>query len=174
MPVYIWKGTTRKGEIKKGEMEAADELAVRALLRRQGFKSVDLSKKPKDLEEYIPFLAARVKEKNVVVFCRIFSTMINAGLPLIQCLDLLSQQEDNKMFAKIIREIKEDIEGGTSLTDALKKYPKIFDELFVNLIAAGEAGGVLDVVLERLSNYMEKSMKLKSKVKGATIYPITV
>ena len=174
MPVYIWVGTTRKDEVKRGEIEAADELAVRALLRRQGFKSLTVKKKPKDLLEYLPFLQGGVKEKSVVVFCRVFSTMINAGLPLIQCLDLLSQQESNKFFAKIIRQIKEDIEGGTSLTDALKKYPKIFDELFVNLIAAGEAGGVLDVVLERLSNYMEKAMNLKRKVKGAMTYPIVV
>ncbi len=174
MPVYIWEGTTRKDEVKKGEMEAVDELAVRGLLRRQGFKSIEIRKKPKDLAEYLPFLAGRVKEKNIVVFCRIFSTMINAGLPLIQCLDLLAQQEDNKNFAKIIRVIKEDIEGGTSLTDALKKYPRIFDDLFVNLIAAGEAGGILDVVLARLSTYLEKAMKLKSRVKGAMTYPIAV
>jgi type IV pilus assembly protein PilC len=100
--------------------------------------------------------------------------MINAGLPLIQCLDILAQQEQNKAFAKIIRSIKEDIEGGTSLTDALKKYPTIFDDLFVNLIAAGEAGGILDVILGRLSNYMEKAMKLKSRVKGAMTYPAAV
>ena len=100
--------------------------------------------------------------------------MINAGLPLIQCLDLLSQQEQDKSFSKIIRSIKEDIEGGTSLTNTLKKYPKIFDELFVNLIAAGEAGGILDVILERLSNYMEKAMKLKARVKGAMTYPVAV
>jgi len=100
--------------------------------------------------------------------------MINAGLPLIQCLDLLAQQEQNKAFSKIIRSIKEDIEGGTSLTNALKKYPQIFDELFVNLIAAGEAGGILDVILERLSNYMEKAMKLKARVKGAMTYPVAV
>lgn len=174
MPVYLWEGVTRKDELKKGEIEAADELAVRTFLRRQGFKSLEIKKKTKDLAEYLPFLAGKVKEKNVVVFCRVFSTMISAGLPLIQCLDLLAQQESNKAFAKIIREIKEDIEGGTSLTDALKKYPKVFDELFTNLIAAGEAGGVLDVVLERLSNYMEKAMKLKSRVKGAMVYPASI
>ena len=174
MPVFLWEGTTKKNEVKKGEMEAADELAVRTLLRRQGFKSIDVRKKPKDLAEYIPFLAGRVKEKDVVVFCRIFSTMINAGMPLIQCLDLLGQQEQNKAFAKIIRSVKEDIEGGTSLTDALKKYPKVFDGLFVNLIAAGEAGGILDVVLGRLSNYLEKAMKLKAKVKSAMTYPLAV
>ncbi len=174
MPVFLWEGTTRKDEVKKGEMEAVDELIVRGLLRRQGFKAIEVRKKPKDLLEYLPFLQGKIKEKNVVVFCRIFSTMINAGLPLIQCLDLLSQQEENKVFAKIIRSIKEDIEGGTSLTDALKKYPKVFDDLFVNLIAAGEAGGMLDIILGRLSNYMEKAMKLKAKVKSAMTYPIAV
>lgn len=155
-------------------MEAVDEITVRSLLRRQGFKSIEVKKKPKDLLEYFPFMQGKIKEKSVVVFCRIFSTMINAGLPLIQCLDLLAQQEQNKAFSKIIRSIKEDIEGGTSLTNALKKYPQIFDELFVNLIAAGEAGGILDVILERLSNYMEKAMKLKARVKGAMTYPAAV
>jgi len=174
MPIFLWEGTTKKNEVKKGEMEAADELAVRTLLRRQGFKSVDVRTKPKDLEEYLPFLAGGVKEKDVVVFCRIFATMISAGLPLIQCLDLLAQQEANKTFAKILRKVKEDIEGGTSLTDALKKYPKVFDDLFTNLIAAGEAGGILDLVLGRLSNYLEKAMKLKAQVKSAMTYPIAV
>ena len=174
MPIFLWEGVTKKNEVKKGEIEAADEVAVRGLLRRQGFKSIEVKKKPKDIMEYLPFLKGKIKEKNVVVFCRIFSTMINAGLPLIQCLDLLAQQEQDKSFSKIIRSIKEDIEGGTSLTNALKKYPKVFDELFVNLIAAGEAGGILDVILERLSNYMEKAMKLKARVKGAMTYPVAV
>lgn len=174
MPVFLWEGTTKKDEARKGEMEAADELAVRTLLRRQGFKSIEVRKKPKDLAEYVPFLAGRIKEKEIVVFCRIFSTMINAGLPLIQCLDLLAQQEQNKAFSKIIRSVKEDIEGGTSLTDAIRKYPKVFDELFVNLIAAGEAGGILDIILGRLSSYLEKAMKLKQKVKGAMTYPAAV
>lgn len=174
MPVFIWEGTTRKNEVKKGEMEAADELAVRGLLRRQGFKSITIKTKPKDLEEYLPFLKGKVKEKDVVVFCRIFSTMINAGLPLIQCLDLLAQQEQNKSFKEIIKTIKSDVESGASLTEALKKHPAVFDDLFVNLVAAGEAGGILDVILGRLSSYMEKAMKLKSQVKGAMTYPAAV
>ncbi len=174
MPVFVWEGVTRKDEIKKGEIEAVDEITARGLLRRQGFKSVEVKLKPKDLMEYLPFLKPKIKEKNIVVFCRIFSTMINAGLPLIQCLDLLSQQEENKTFAKIIKTIKEDIEGGTSLTNALKKYPDIFDELFVNLIAAGEAGGILDIILNRLSAYLEKAMKLKARVKSAMTYPTAV
>ncbi len=174
MAVFIWEAATKRGEIKKGEMDATDETVVRGLLRRQGFKSITVKQKPKDLLEYLPFLKEKVKEKNIVVFARIFSTMINAGLPLIQCLDLLAQQEENKTFAKIIMSVKEDIEGGSTLQDALKKYPAIFDELFVNLVAAGESGGILDVILIRLSNYMEKSMKLKSKVKGSLVYPVIV
>ncbi|HAR50125.1 MAG TPA: pilus assembly protein PilC, partial [Smithella sp.] len=120
MPIFIWEGTTKKNEVKKGEMDAIDEITVRGILRRQGFKSIEVKLKPKDISEYLPFLKGKINEKNVVVFCRVFSTMINAGLPLIQCLDLLAQQEQNKNFAKIIRSIKEDIEGGTSLTNALK------------------------------------------------------
>jgi type IV pilus assembly protein PilC len=174
MPIFLWEAQTKRGEAKKGELDAADEAAVRGQLRRQGYKSINVKKKPKDLMEYLPFMQQKVKEKDVVVFARIFATMINAGLPLIQCLDLLEKQEQNKTFSKVIGSIREDIEGGSTLTDALKKFPKVFDELFVNLIAAGESGGILDVILQRLSGYMEKSMKLKSKVKGAMTYPISV
>ena len=174
MPIYLWEARTKKGELKKGESEAADESAVRAQLRRQGFRPGRIKKKPKDLLESIPFFQPKVKEKDVVVFCRQFSTMIDAGLPLIQCLEILGSQEPNKTFAKIIISIKTDIEGGATLTDALRKYPKVFDDLFVNLTAAGEAGGILDIVLSRLSAYMEKAMKLKSKVKGAMTYPASV
>ncbi len=174
MPVFSWEAQTRKGETKKGELDASDEPTVRGMLRRQGFKSITVKRKPKDLAEYLPFLQQKVSEKDVVVFARIFATMINAGLPLIQCLDLLGKQEQNKTFAKVIGQIKEDIEGGSTLTDALKKHPKVFDELFVNLVAAGESGGILDVILNRLSGYMEKAMKLKGKVKGAMTYPISV
>jgi len=174
MTELLWEATTRRGEFKKGEMKVADEDALRRLLRRQGFKSITVKKKPKDLIEYLPFLKQKVKEKQIVVFARIFSTMINSGLPLIQCLDLLAQQETNKTFAKVISATKDDIEGGASLTDALRKHPHVFDELFVNLIAAGESGGILDVILGRLSTYMEKAMKLKRKVKGALTYPISV
>jgi type IV pilus assembly protein PilC len=174
MAVFIWEATTRKGEVKKGELDVTDENALRGMLRRQGFKSITVKKKPKDLSEYLPFLKGKVKEKDIVVFSRIFSTMINAGLPLIQCLELLAQQEQNKVFKKIITKIKEDIEGGSTLCDALKKYPEVFDDLFVNLVAAGESGGILDVILNRLSGYMEKAAKLKSKVKGAMTYPVSV
>jgi type IV pilus assembly protein PilC len=174
MPVFVWKAQTKKGETKRGEVDAGDEATVKAQLRRQGYKSITVGAKPKDLMEYLPFLQQKVSEKDVVVFARIFATMINAGLPLIQCLDLLGKQEQNKTFAKVIGSIKDDIEGGSTLTDALKKFPKVFDDLFVNLVAAGESGGILDVILQRLSGYMEKAMKLKSKVKGAMTYPISV
>jgi type IV pilus assembly protein PilC len=174
MPVFLWQAKTKKGETKKGEMEAADEATVRGRLRRQGYKVDKIKQKPKDLFENIAFFQPKVTEKDVVVFSRIFATMINAGLPLMQCLDILAGQEQNKTFAKIIKGLKEDIEAGSTLTDALKKYPKIFDDLFVNLVAAGESGGILDTILQRLSNYMEKAMKLKSKVKGAMTYPLSV
>ena len=174
MPTFIWSAENKKGETRKGEMDAADEATARAQLRRQGYKSIGVKKKPKDLLEYLPFLQQKVSEKDVVVFARIFATMINAGLPLIQCLELLEKQEQNKTFAKVIGAIREDIQGGSTLTDALRKYPAIFDDLFVNLVAAGESGGILDVILQRLSGYMEKAMKLKSKVKGAMTYPASV
>ena len=174
MPIFVWKEENKKGEAKKGELEAADEAAVKGQLRRQGYKNIKVNTKPKDLFENVAFLQQKVTEKDVVVFCRIFATMINAGLPLIQCLDLLGKQEQNKTFAKVIGTLKSDIEGGSTLTDALRKYPDIFDDLFVNLVAAGESGGILDVILQRLSGYMEKAMKLKSKVKGAMTYPASV
>ena len=174
MPIFLWEAETKKSESKKGEIDAADDAAARSQLRRQGYKSITVEKKPKDLFASIAFFQQKVTEKDVVVFCRIFATMINAGLPLIQCLDLLGRQEQNKTFAKVIGGMKADIEGGSTLTDALRKYPEIFDNLFVNLVAAGESGGILDVILQRLSGYMEKAMKLKGKVKGAMTYPLIV
>jgi type IV pilus assembly protein PilC len=170
MAVYVWAAQGRAGEMKKGETEAINEAAVRTQLRRQGLKPTRVKEKPKDLLEMIP-LKGRVKSKDVVIFSRQFSTMISAGLPLIQCLDILATQEQNKAFAKVIRTIKEDIEGGSTLSDALRKHPKVFDDLFINMIAAGEAGGILDTILNRLAVYLEKSMKLKRKVKGAMTYP---
>jgi len=174
MPVFLWEGVNRKNEHKKGELDGADEAALRNQLRRMGYRDIKVKTKPKDLLEYLPFLQPGIKDENVVVFARIFSTMISAGLPLIQCLNLLAEQETNKSFAKIIYTIKEDIEGGSTLYDALKKDPKVFDDLFVSLVAAGESGGILDVVLQRLSLYMEKALNLKRKVKSAMTYPIAV
>ncbi|MCX5852496.1 MAG: type II secretion system F family protein [Deltaproteobacteria bacterium] len=172
MPVYLWEGVNRKNEQKKGELEAADDSAVRIMLRRQGIKITAVKKKPEDLMEKFPLFKQKVKEKEVVIFSRQFATMINAGLPILQCLDILSAEEPNKVFKKIITGLKDDIEGGSSLTDALKKHPEVFNELFINLVAAGEAGGILDIILNRLSAYMEKAMKLKGKVKSAMTYPL--
>lgn len=174
MATYRWEARTLKGKLMKGEMEAADETVIRTQLRRRGLKSIEVKKKPEDILANIPFFKQKVKEKEIVIFARQFSTMINAGLPIVQCLEMLGAQEKNKAFAKVIMSIKEDIEAGSTLSEAMKKHPQVFDELFTNLIAAGEAGGILDKILARLSTYMEKAAKLKSKVKGAMTYPVSV
>ena len=174
MPIYLWQGQDRKGIIHKGELEAADQDAAQAQLRRMQIKPTKIKKKPKDLFENVSFLQPKVRRVDVVVFARQFATMINAGLPLIQCLDILYSQQENKTFKKMLKEIKESVEGGATLADALKKYPDVFDDLFVNMVAAGETGGILDTILNRLSAYMEKAEKLKKQVKSAMTYPIIV
>ena len=174
MPVFIWQGEDRKGTAQKGEIEAPNESAVRAQLGRMQIKPTKIKTKPKDLFENVSFLQPKVQTADVVVFARQFSTMIDAGLPLIQSLEILYSQQENKTFKKTLKEIKESVEQGATLADALGKYPKIFDELFVNMVAAGEVGGILDTILDRLSGYMEKAMKLKKQVKGAMTYPIIV
>ncbi|MGD9188650.1 MAG: type II secretion system F family protein [Desulfobacteraceae bacterium] len=171
MPVYLWEGKNRNNQIQKGELEAPSEDAVRSQLNRLRVVPSKIKKKPKDLFENVAFLQQKVKEKDVIVFCRQFSTMIDAGLPIIQCLDILQAQQENPTFKKMLKTIKDSVESGVTLADSLKKYPKHFDSLFVNMIAAGEAGGILDVILKRLSGYMEKAAKLKGKVKGAMVYP---
>jgi type IV pilus assembly protein PilC len=169
--VYLWEGKNRNNQIQKGELEAPSEDAVRAQLNRLRIAPNKIKKKPKDIFENVAFLQPKVKEKDIIVFCRQFSTMIDAGLPIIQCLDILQSQQENATFKKMLKTIKDSVESGVTLADSLKKYPKHFDNLFVNMIAAGEAGGILDVILKRLSGYMEKAAKLKSKVKGAMVYP---
>ena len=171
MPIYVWEGKNRKEETQKGEMEAPSPEAVKDQLRRLNVTPIKIKKKPKDLFENVAFLQPKVKEKDVIIFARQFSTMIDAGLPIIQCMNILYAQQDNKTFQKMLKEIKESVESGATLAESLKKYPKIFDDLFVNMIAAGEAGGILDVILKRLAGYMEKAAKLKRQVKGAMIYP---
>ena len=172
MPVYQWVGKNRKDEVQKGEVEAVSEEAVKAQLTRQRITPTKVKKKPKDLFENVSFLQPKVKERDVILFARQFSTMIDAGLPIIQCLDILYSQQGNATFKKMLKEIKESVEGGATLAEALKKFPKQFDNLFVNMIAAGEAGGILDGILRRLAAYMEKAAKLKAQVKGAMTYPI--
>jgi type IV pilus assembly protein PilC len=172
MPVYQWVGTNRKNETRKGQMEASNEAIVRSNLMRLKITPSKIKKKPKDLFENVSWLQPRVKEKDIILFARQFSTMIDAGLPIIQCLEILFTQQDNKTFKRMIKEIKEKVEGGATLAEALKRFPKQFDDLFVNMIAAGEAGGILDAILRRLAAYMEKAAKLKAQVKGAMTYPI--
>lgn len=172
MPVFIWEGKNRKNQKRKGEMEAPNEAAVRTRLAQQKITPLKVKLKPKDILENIAFLQPKVSQDDVIIFSRQFSTMIDAGLPIVQCLDILGTQQENPTFRKIIKEIKAGVEGGETLADVLKKYPNLFDDLFVNMVAAGEAGGILDVILRRLSAYMEKMSKLKKKVKGAMTYPL--
>jgi len=172
MPVFLWAGKNKKGDIQKGEMEASTQAAVLANLKRMKIEPTKIKKKPKDLFENVAFLQPKVKTRDIILFARQFSTMIDAGLPIIQCLDILYAQQENATFKKMLRSIKDDVESGSTLAEALKKFPNEFDDLFVNMIAAGEAGGILDTILRRLSAYMEKAARLKSKVKGAMTYPI--
>jgi type IV pilus assembly protein PilC len=172
MPVYLWVGKNRKGEVQKGEMDAGGEDAVRSHLTRLKITPTRIKKKPKDLFENVSFLQPSVKQKDVILFCRQFSTMIDAGLPIIQCLDILHSQQENATFKKMLKKIKDSVESGSTLAEALKAYPNHFDDLFVNMIHAGETGGILDTILRRLSTYMEKAAKLKAKVKGAMTYPV--
>ncbi len=153
-------------------MEAETSDQIKQSLQRRKITPTLVRKKPKDLFENVKFLQPRVKETDVIIFARQFSTMIDAGLPLLQCLDILQSQQDNPTFKKNLKKIKESVESGETFADALKKFPKIFNELFINMVAAGEAGGILDVILNRLSAYMEKMAKLKRQVKGAMTYPI--
>ena len=174
MPVYQWTGINRANVKVKGEMDAPNPEAVSQSLRRQRIEPKKIKKKPKDLFENVSMFQPKVTEKDIVLFTRQFATMIDAGLPLVQCLEILSDQADNKTFKTVLQAIKTDVEGGATFADALKKHPKIFDNLFVNLVAAGEVGGILDTILNRLAVYIEKSMKLKKKVKGALVYPLVV
>jgi type IV pilus assembly protein PilC len=170
---YVWVGNDKKGTKQKGEIEAENLDIARQMLARQGISIQKLKPKPKDLVEYLPF-GGGIKEKDLVVFVRQFATMIDAGLPLIQCMDILQDQQENIAFKKVIRQLKKDVEEGSTFSDALKKHPKVFDYLFVNLVAAGEAGGILDVILNRLATYIEKAASLKRKVKSAMTYPVIV
>ena len=172
LTVFKWKGKNSKGRKVKGEIEAQTPEQVKQNLIRRKITCVKIKKKPKDLFENIGFLQPKVKEKDIIIFSRQFSTMIDAGLPLIQCLDILQSQQKNSTFKKNLKTIKESVESGETFADALKKFPKVFNELFINMVAAGEASGILDVILQRLSSYMEKMAKLKSQVKGAMTYPI--
>ncbi|HUT70598.1 MAG TPA: type II secretion system F family protein [Desulfatiglandales bacterium] len=174
MPTYIWAGRTKKGRVIKGQLDAVDERIARIQLKRRNIDVAKLKQKPKDIFGKVSFLQPRVTAKDIVVFTRQFSTMIDAGLPLVQGLNMLAEQSQNKTFKHILTQVTRSVEGGSTLADALGKHPKVFDSLFVNLVAAGEVGGILDTILQRLAAYIEKSEKLKSQIKGALTYPAVV
>jgi len=172
MAVFQWSGKTPRGIIETGEITATTREEVIAILGKRKIIPTFVGEKPKRARIFR--LKEKVKDKDIVVFTRQFSTMINAGLPLVQALEILSTQVENKTFGRIIGQIRTDVESGLTYADALKKHPRIFSELYVNMVAAGEAGGVLDTILNRLAAYIEKAMKLKKKVKGAMVYPAVV
>jgi type IV pilus assembly protein PilC len=170
--VFQWSGKTSKGVVESGEISAATREEVIAQLRKRKIIPTVVTEKPKKVSKFS--FGGKVKDKDIVVFTRQFSTMIDAGLPLVQTLEILSAQVENKGFGKILAQIKTDVESGSTYADALKKHPKVFSELYANMVAAGEAGGILDTILNRLAAYIEKSMSLKKKVKGAMVYPLVV
>jgi type IV pilus assembly protein PilC len=173
MPVFAWEGRTRQGQVKKGVIEAASEAAAMMQLRTQAI--VPTSVRPKSGKSLsFDFLKKGVSTRDLVVFTRQFATMIDAGLPLVQCLDIQSEQQQNKSFGETLAKVKNDVEQGSTFAESLGKHPRVFDELYVNLVTAGEIGGVLDTILNRLSAYLEKADQLKRKVKSAMVYPITV
>src|SRR5215470_501652 len=172
MPAYVWKGKTRDGKVVSGERVADSKDAVMALLRRDQILVSSVKEKGKELA--LPKFGGGVPAKDLAIFVRQFSVMIDAGLPLVQCLEILGTQQENKTFAKILQQTRMDVEGGASLADAMRKHPKAFDELFVNMIAAGEAGGILDTILKRLATYIEKAVKLKNQVQSAMVYPVAI
>ncbi len=172
MPIYIWKGVNSYGEKRKGTHEAASEAAVRSYLKKIRITPSSVKEKPKDLLEGIAMFQPKVTGKDVVIFTRQLSTMIDAGLPLVQSLEILGDQQENPTFKKILRQVRADVESGTTFADSLKKHQDVFDNLYCNMVEAGEIGGILDTILSRLAMFMEKSMLLKKKVKGALTYPM--
>jgi type IV pilus assembly protein PilC len=173
LPVWVWEGRTKSGEVKKGEVEASDEASVQQRLRAMALTNVKIKKKPIQISLKFPGFGG-IGQKDIVIFTRQFATMIDAGLPLVQCLDILSSQLDNMKFREVLVKVKTKVESGSTLADALGDHPKVFDTLYVQLVAAGEIGGILDTILNRLAQYIEKNEKLKSKVKGAMVYPSVV
>jgi type IV pilus assembly protein PilC len=178
MAVFRWQGVSGRGEMLAGEMEAPTRDAVLVRLRSQRIQPIPAKIKERgkgfDRELTIPVFGDSVSTRDVVIFTRQLATMIDAGLPIVQCLDVLATQSPNKKLRTAVRQIKEEVEAGSTFTDALRKHPKLFDDLFTSMVAAGEVGGILDTILHRLAGYMEKAMKLRAKIKGAMIYPATI
>jgi len=171
MPTFEWKGRSRAGDTA-GVLVADTKDAVVATLRRQQIVVTAVKEKGKELA--FPKFGGKVPPQLIAIFTRQFSVMIDAGLPLVQCLEILGSQQENKVFKRALIQIRQDVESGSNLADAMRKHPKIFNDLFTNMVAAGEAGGILDTILQRLSTYIEKAVKLNSQVKSAMIYPISV
>jgi type IV pilus assembly protein PilC len=172
MPTFEWKGTARNGQVQSGTQVADSKDAVVALMRRQQISVTAVKEKGKEIA--VPKFGGRVPPQLIAIFTRQFSVMIDAGLPLVQCLEILASQQEHKVFKRALIQIRQDVESGSNLADAMRKHPKIFSDLFTNMVAAGEAGGILDTILQRLATYIEKSVKLNGQVKSAMIYPVAV
>ncbi|HWY09288.1 MAG TPA: type II secretion system F family protein [Candidatus Acidoferrales bacterium] len=172
MPVFTYRGTNRSGGSVAGEMTASSKAELQSLLRRQQITPTKMSEKGKEFN--LPTFGGGISAKELAVFTRQFSVMIDAGLPLVQCLEILASQQENKLFQKVLTGTRSAVEGGSNLSAAMKQYPKVFDPLYSNMVEAGETGGILDTILQRLSTYIEKNVKLKAAVKSAMIYPIGV
>ncbi len=171
MAEYVWEAKARSGEVRTGTMVAENEEVVNQRLRAQTLTPVKVKKKPR---EFNLSFGRGVTDKEIGIFTRQFATMIDAGLPLVQCLEILSSQADNKIFANVLKDVKVTVEGGKTLSESLAKHKRIFDDLFVNLIAAGEAAGILDTILNRLAIYIEKRTRLVRRVRGAMVYPVAI
>ena len=174
MPTFAYRGRSQAGQVVAGKIEANTMEAVVAQLRQQRIFPISVKPQPKSIEFKIPGFGGKVKEKDLAVCTRQLATMIDAGLPLVQCLDTLASQQPNKRFQKILTEIRGDVEGGSTFATALKRHPTVFTPLYANMVEAGEAGGLLDIILNRLAVYIEKAMTLRRKVKGAMIYPSAI
>jgi type IV pilus assembly protein PilC len=172
MPTYIWEARTKDGLIRSGTVQADTENSLNERLRNQGLIITKIKKKP--MEFVMPSFGGGVGLKDLVVFSRTFSTMIDAGLPIVQCIDMLGNQSESPKLRQTLMGVKAEVEAGKSLSEAMGNYPKVFDDLMVNLIAAGEAGGILDVIFRRLATYIEKASKLRRQVRGAMVYPAVI
>ncbi|MBZ5540834.1 MAG: type II secretion system F family protein [Acidobacteriia bacterium] len=172
MPVFTYRGTNRAGATVSGEMAATNKNELSTLLRRQQITPTKMSEKGKEFN--LPSFGGGVKAKDLAIFTRQFSVMIDAGLPLVQCLEILASQQENPTFQKVLVGTRSAVEGGATLSAAMRQYPKVFDPLFVNMVEAGETGGILDTILQRLATYIEKNVKLQRAVKSAMVYPIGV
>ncbi|HET6373457.1 MAG TPA: type II secretion system F family protein, partial [Candidatus Polarisedimenticolia bacterium] len=172
MPNYAWKGRTRAGKTQEGVLVAENKDAVIAVLRKQQITVTAVTEKGKEFA--LPKMGGGISRKEIAIFTRQFSVMIDAGLPLVQCLEILGSQQENRTFQKVLFQVRQDVESGSTLADALRKHPKAFDDLYCNMVAAGEAGGILDTILQRLAQYIEKIVKLRAAIRSAMVYPTAV